>query len=127
MKKKIESNTNKQLDDKIEVARSSQDLSSNSQETGNVCIYRCKPNYVLREIAGESVLVSVGDGVADFCGIVKLNPSAKVIWNTLQKGTTAKELTQILVDTFGISIHQAEKDVEKSLELLINKRMITCE
>ena len=45
--------------------------------------YIAKNRYVLREIAGESILVSVGDGVADFCGIVKLNASVKVIWNKL--------------------------------------------
>lgn len=54
--------------------------------------YITKDRYVLREIAGESILVSVGDGVADFCGIVKLNASAKVIWNTLRNGAGKEEL-----------------------------------
>ncbi len=45
--------------------------------------YIAKNRCVLREVAGESILVSVGDGVADFCGIVKLNASVKVIWNKL--------------------------------------------
>ena len=40
--------------------------------------YIAKNRCVLREVAGESILVSVGDGAADFCGIVKLNASAKV-------------------------------------------------
>ncbi|HAV19146.1 MAG TPA: PqqD family protein [Erysipelotrichaceae bacterium] len=81
----------------------------------------------MREIAGESVLVSVGNGVADFCGIVKLNDSAKVIWSALQNGTSQEELIQALVNTFHITENQAKKDVAQSLELLLNKRMITCE
>ncbi|WP_173669205.1 PqqD family protein [Sharpea azabuensis] len=81
----------------------------------------------MREIAGESVLVSVGNGVADFCGIVKLNDSAKVIWSALQNGTTQEELIQALVNTFHITENQAKMDVVQSLELLLNKRMITCE
>lgn len=89
--------------------------------------YITKDRYVLREIAGESILVSVGDGVADFCGIVKLNASAKVIWNTLQSGAGKEELVQALVDAFSISEEKAKEDVEKSLELLIQREMISCE
>lgn len=89
--------------------------------------YIAKSRYVLREIAGESILVSVGDGVADFCGIVKLNASAKVIWNKLQNGATKEELVKILTDTFSISEEKAREDVEKSLELLIQREMISCE
>lgn len=89
--------------------------------------YITKDRYVLREIAGESILVSVGDGVADFCGIVKLNASAKVIWNTLRNGDGKEELVQALVDAFSISEEKAKEDVEKSLELLIQREMISCE
>lgn len=89
--------------------------------------YITKDRYVLREIAGESILVSVGDGVADFCGIVKLNASAKVIWNTLRNGVGKEELVQALVDAFSISEEKAKEDVEKSLELLIQREMISCE
>lgn len=93
----------------------------------NTRVYRSKPHYIMREIAGESILVSVGDGIADFCGIVKLNASAKVIWNTLQNGATKADLVQALVDAFCISEEQAKSDTEKSLELLAHKRMIACE
>lgn len=93
----------------------------------NPRVYRSRPHYIMREIAGESILVSVGDGVADFCGIVKLNASAKVVWNTLQNGTTKTELIQALIDVFHISEEQAKSDAEKSLELLAHKRMISCE
>jgi hypothetical protein len=93
----------------------------------NPRVYRSKPHYIMREIAGESILVSVGDGVADFCGIVKLNASAKVVWNTLQNGTTKTELIQALIDVFHISEERAKSDAEKSLELLAHKRMISCE
>ena len=52
-------------------------------------VYYSNPNYVLREIAGESVLVSIGEGVADFCGIITLNQSAKILWETLKQGSTS--------------------------------------
>lgn len=89
--------------------------------------YRANTSFVLREIAGESILVSVGNGIADFCGIVSLNTSAKVLWCALQRGATKDELTQELKNHFSISEAKAAEDVEKSLILLQKCRMVTCE
>ena len=130
MKKWTVQASNNQQDDFIQKEQTNIESSGHNEELGqdkDNCIYHCKPNYIMREIAGESVLVSVGNGVADFCGIVKLNDSAKVIWSALQNGTTQEELIQALVNTFHITENQAKKDVAQSLELLLNKRMITCE
>lgn len=102
-------------------------LEASGYQFKNPRVYRSKPHYIMREIAGESILVSVGDGIVDFCGIVKLNASAKVIWNTLQNGATKADLIQALVDAFRIPEEQAKSDTEKSLELLAHKRMIACE
>ena len=68
--------------------------------------YITKDRYVLREIAGESILV---------------------IWNTLRNGVGKEELVQALVDAFSISEEKAKEDVEKSLELLVQREMISCE
>lgn len=101
-------------------------ISNEDIKKAGKCFYSSL-NYILRNIAGESILVSVGAGVADFCGIVKLNTSAKVIWENLKSGASKDELIQTLVDTFGIEREKAEADVEKSLELLNDREMITCE
>lgn len=90
-------------------------------------VYHSNQNYILREIVGESVLVSIGEGVADFRGIVKLNASAKVIWTALQKGATKEELVEAVADAFSISKEKAEEDVDKSLELLKQREMVICE
>lgn len=86
--------------------------------------YRANPNYVLREIAGEAVLVSVGDGIADFCGIVTLNPSAKILWTCLLNGAGRTEISEALVNEFGISKEKAEEDAERALCLLKEHGMI---
>lgn len=90
-------------------------------------VYYSNPNYVLREIAGESVLVSMGEGVADFCGIITLNQSAKILWETLKQGSTREKLAENLKNHFQISDEQAAEDVEKSLKLLEEKGLVSCE
>lgn len=90
-------------------------------------IYYSNPNYVLREIAGEAVLVSIGEGIADFSGIITLNLSAKILWETIKKGATKEKLVENLKNYFQISDEQATEDVEKSLKLLEEKGLVSCE
>ena len=41
-------------------------------------------NFVLKNIAGENVVMPVGEAVGKINGMIKLNPSAKVIWESLE-------------------------------------------
>lgn len=86
--------------------------------------YTVNPDYILRDIAGESVLVSVGSGVADFCGIVNLNPAARVLWMRLENGATEKELVRELLDKFYVTEEKAAADVRKTLQLLEERGLI---
>ena len=42
-------------------------------------------NFVLKNIAGENVVMPVGEAVGKINGMIKLNPSAKVIWESLEE------------------------------------------
>lgn len=88
--------------------------------------FMANKNYVLREIAGNTVLVSVGGEIADFCGIVNLNPSAKVLWKALLKPVTEEELKKELLDKFGVSEERAGDDVKKVLGMLKERGMVHC-
>lgn len=85
---------------------------------------KASKNYVLRKIAKKNVLVSVGEGVADFCGIVTLNNSAALMWNTLKEGTTQEELVEVLMNTYDVTKEQAQADVEKTIQMLLEREMI---
>ena len=41
-------------------------------------------NFVLKNIAGENVVMPVGEAVGKINGMIKLNQSAKVIWESLE-------------------------------------------
>lgn len=81
-------------------------------------------DYILREIAGEAVLVSVGGGVVDFCGIVTLNPTARALWKRLEQGATEAELTGALQEQFAVSGEQAAADVHAALQLLSERGLV---
>ena len=89
--------------------------------------YKSNPSFVLRRIAGEHVLVSVGSGVASFCGVITLNETALTLWKKLQTGADLRELVDTLCEKFAVSEDIATADVQEILTLLNGKGMILCE
>ena len=49
-------------------------------------------NFVLKSIAGEAVAMPVGDAVNKVNGMIKLNPTAEVIWKALEQETTLEDV-----------------------------------
>ena len=49
-------------------------------------------NFVLKTIAGEAVVMPVGDAVNKVNGMIKLNPTAEVIWKALEQETTLEDV-----------------------------------
>ena len=43
---------------------------------------KIKNGFVVREIAGECVVVALGEASKVFNGIIKLNETGKIIWNS---------------------------------------------
>lgn len=59
------------------------------------------------QIAGDDVVVlDLGGSV-----YLKLNGSARVLWESLSEAATASELEQVLIDRFGIDASRAAADV----------------
>lgn len=85
---------------------------------------RTSPNYVLRRIAGQDVLVSIGEGLADFRGYIEMNDTASFLWKQLQEGKTKEELLEAIVETYDVDEDTARRDVDSCLDLLISKGMI---
>lgn len=49
-------------------------------------------NFVLKSITGEAVVMPVGDAVNKVNGMIKLNPTAEVIWKALEHETTVEDV-----------------------------------
>ncbi len=49
-------------------------------------------NFVLKRIAGEAVVMPVGDAVSKVNGMIKLNPTAEIIWKALEQESTVEDV-----------------------------------
>lgn len=69
------------------------------------------PDLIMRNIAGECVLVPTGELAAKFNGMITLNASAKFIWEHMEEVSSQEELVALLLDSFEVDEETAARDV----------------
>lgn len=80
--------------------------------------------FVLREIAGEYILVPVGNTAVEMNGMVTLNEVGVFIWNKLQDECTSEELLKDILDEFDIDEEHAKRDLNDFLQELKEMNLI---
>ena len=76
------------------------------------------PDYILRTVAGSTVLVPVGDATKDFPGMITMNATSAFLWETLSQSQTAESLMEALCSRYDVTPQQAKEDVDKFLHTL---------
>lgn len=75
-------------------------------------------NFLLRQVAGSTVVVPVGPAARRFPGMMRLNESGQFLWEQLKSHQTEESLTQAMVARYEVSTQQAAQDVATFLERL---------
>lgn len=79
---------------------------------------------ILREVAGEFILIPTGETALKMNGIISLSVSGALLWKLLEKGCQRSELTDAVLKEYETDRETAESDVAaflnrlKELELL---------
>lgn len=73
---------------------------------------------LLRDIAGETVLIPTGKMAQKLNGIISLTESGKLLWLLLDQDRTPEELTDALVAEYTVSPETARADVDAFLQKL---------
>ena len=80
---------------------------------------RINPNYKIRNIAGETIIVNQGTAHVDMTRIISLNESACLLYQALaEREFSTEDAAKILVETDGIGEEQALLDAAKWIEPL---------
>ncbi|MDY6367470.1 MAG: PqqD family protein [Clostridia bacterium] len=85
---------------------------------------KIKSGFILREIAGNYIVVSVGERVKEFNGVVNLNKTGVLLWNALIKGATEEELVNALLSEYDVEKSVAESDVLEFVNKLKEANLI---
>lgn len=79
---------------------------------------KIKENFVLRQIAGTWVVISLAEATVDFNGLLTLNESGLMLWKLIEKGSTREQLASALTEEYEVSYETALADVDEYLEKL---------
>lgn len=79
--------------------------------------------YLLRNVAGKNIVVSVGADV-NFNGMLTLNDTGVFLWNLLSEETTKEEMLSKILKEYDVSEDEASKDIDAFIAKLIDKRIL---
>ena len=74
--------------------------------------------FVLREIAGDYIIIPTGATVLEFNGLITVNEVGVTLWNMLQEEVTMDELVQGVLAEYDVEEEVARKDIQEFLEKL---------
>ena len=90
---------------------------------------KMKPGFIVREVAGEQVVIPAGMESVDFTKMLVLNDSALLLVSSLMKECflSIEELADILLRDYDVEEEQAKEDVAELLDKLQQLDMLVSE
>ena len=79
---------------------------------------KIKDSFILRNIAGNNVVLPMGASSESFSGMMTLNETGVFLWNTLKKDITMEVLVNALLSEYNVSAAEAKEDAEVFVETL---------
>lgn len=82
--------------------------------------------FILRDIAGECVLVPTGATTQEFNGLITMTDTAKFIWEHLEKVDSFDELIQMMLEEYEIDEKTVKRDAYECINQLIAAGFVEC-
>lgn len=79
---------------------------------------KIEKDFVLREIAGEYIIVPTGNTALDFNGLITVNEVGLFLWKILEEGTTEEELLTKTLAEYDVEEETAKRDIREFLDEL---------
>lgn len=79
---------------------------------------KIKEGFVLRQVADTWVVMPLGQQSLDFGGMLTLNDTGALLWQTLEKGGDRQAMAKALTDEYEVTLEAALKDVDVFLAKL---------
>lgn len=77
---------------------------------------RVNNGFVMRDVAGQTVIVATGEASKSFNGMIKVNETGCIVWQGLLDGSDETTIVDRIVDRFGVDRDVAESDVRAFID-----------
>ena len=85
---------------------------------------KIEKEYILREIAGDYIIVPVRATALEFNGMITVNETGAFLWEKLREGTTKEELLHAMLEESAVSEKEAEADIQEFLQMLQKNKIL---
>lgn len=79
---------------------------------------KLKHEFVLREVAGETLLVPIGAATLSLNGMLVLNEWGRFLWDRIPGADSEEVLVSALLDEYEVDRQTAAQDVQEFLDSL---------
>lgn len=80
---------------------------------------KVQKEFILREIAGDYVIIPTGKTVLTFNGLITVNEVGADLWKMLQTEVTFDDLLKGILETYDVDEETAREDIQEFLNTLI--------
>lgn len=85
---------------------------------------KIKDGFILRQVAGSYLVISVGGESVDFNGMITVNETGAFLWEKLTAGATEAELLDAMLAEYEVDAETAKADVSEFIKLLEDNNLI---
>lgn len=82
--------------------------------------------FIMRQIAGENMLIPTGETTQEFNGMITMSETAKFIWENVESCESLDELVQRILDEFDVDEELAHKDAAGLIGELVQAGIMGC-
>ena len=86
---------------------------------------RINKEFVLREIAGDYIIIPTGATVLEFNGLITVNEVGVTLWKMLQEEVSMEHLVQGILAEYEVEEEVAREDIQEFLDVLTNGGILT--
>ena len=85
---------------------------------------KIREGFLLRNVAGNNVVVPIGQATLDFNGMMSLNETGAFIFSKMLDGTTKEQLIEDLISEYEVERKIAQKDVDDFIKKVEGERLL---
>ena len=79
---------------------------------------KIRDGFILRTVAGQNVVVPVGENCLNFNAAITLNETAAFLWDCLKEDQTEESLAAKLTEEYDVTYETAKADIGVFLNVL---------
>lgn len=81
-------------------------------------------DFIVREIAGETIMIPTGKTSQEFNGIITLTDTAKFIWEHIEEAESLEALVKMMTEEYEIDEETAARDTVELIQQLLANRFV---